>query len=60
MAATAERTRARVNMLHRWTLARTKEFQEQRRNAKNTTHRKKRERGENGFRINRIICGKKM
>ena len=59
MAATEERTRARVNMLHRWTQARMEEFQEQRRNAKNTSQRKKRERGENGFRINRRICGKK-
>jgi hypothetical protein len=29
-----------------------KQFQEQRRNAKNTCQRKKRESGENGFRIN--------
>jgi len=47
-------------MLHGWTQARMKELQEQRRNAKNTCQRKKRERGENGFRINRRICGKKM
>jgi len=41
MAAKEDRTRASVNLLHRWTQARTKEFQEQRRNAKNTNQRKK-------------------
>jgi len=49
----------RVNILHRWTQARMKEFQKQRQTAKNTCQRKKRERGENRFEINRRICGKK-
>jgi hypothetical protein len=53
------RTRARVNMLHRWTQGRMKEFQEQRRNAKHTSQRKKK--GEKmDSRINRIICEKRM